>query len=261
MESVLIAGRHFDKNGSMGIDPVLAWAQFHQHSHVALAIAPEDKSGAATDPNLKSLADVLIVSPWVTTYLQSGQLWTPALNALINAAAQRGKKYIAFVSTGARLSQKGLQQLVDVLSSNEHLLCAGPFTDKHLAFSQGLQKLSGAAIPWNSTCLWKMEHLAKFGFLLISDGTQDPKIHGVEEAPITALLNKLYGCQSVLVKGIDGYKWKDESALGAQYMNWTVEKYASKHERPARQIEAMGLEATDCVWHYELGSSYPWSVK
>lgn len=243
---VLICGRHFSLE-SPDATAIEDWELHHtQLCDCAVAVDPSvDRSDAV---HKLKIAKTLPVQPWV-----GYQKWTAPLHALLAEAALQGKEYILYCSTGVRVAQEALEAMVRIMDQNPDVVFVGPYTDNHYFFEEGMHQLSGISIPWNNTGLWRVSELVKIGFVPVSDGLVDPRIHGVEEVATLALLWMLNrNTRAVLVDNLPGdYTWVHEPVYGKAYLDWADEKLRSKEERPAGQLEILGLQAPEMVIHLD----------
>jgi hypothetical protein len=209
---------------------------------------------------------VMHVSPW--------DFVTPALNALVREAAHRQASHILFQSVEVLVNDTaaGLAALLRPFERDANTLVVGSALEGHLycpptaplfagpaetpSLTRGGQCLNGATSPWNTFALWDVARLGRVGFLPVSDGlTLGPTgvnlKGGVEEVVAIVLLQKIFpeeGNTAYLVQ-VPELSWKTEWDDPGR-TEFHAQKMASKQERAAAQLQAMGLGTFPAVVHH-----------
>jgi len=137
--------------------------------------------------------------------------FVPALNALLNFAQGKGKKYILYQSLEVCCARDVLQRLLDHHTADT--LVVGPVVDGHV-FCDGEQPLNGRSSPWNTLALWSVRKLALTGFLCIADGLPDvpPSVSRETSMAFADELNPQDSGSSPM--GSDGWWSHSEGASG-----------------------------------------------
>ncbi|CAE8587639.1 unnamed protein product [Polarella glacialis] len=137
--------------------------------------------------------------------------FVPALNALLNFAQGKGKKYILYQSLEVCCARDVLQRLLDHHTADT--LVVGPVVDGHV-FCDGEQPLNGRSSPWNTLALWSVRKLALTGFLCIADGLPDvpPSVSRETSMAFADELNPQDSMSSPM--GSDGWWSHSEGASG-----------------------------------------------
>ena len=186
----------------------------------------------------------LPVSPWGA--------FVTAPNVLALAAAEAGCDMILFQSLEVNLSPDDLALLAAELDADT--LVVGPALGGHAFASPPAGgsvevPLDGRTVPWNTCALWATARLNLLGFPLVAEGGPlGPAGGGVEEVTAVAVARRVLGgaqCGAKLVRlpGA-GAAWKTEWADPARGERHE-RKMASKVERPAGQLRALGMAASD----------------
>jgi len=110
---------------------------------------------------------ILLVSvqPW--------SMYTPALNALIAISVQHHYPLILFQSLEVQADANHIEAMQSAFVNDDDLLVVGhgfPNCHDMPATSQLQYPLTGCTSPWNTLAMWRVDHLARTGFQLVSDG-------------------------------------------------------------------------------------------
>ncbi|KAG5185294.1 hypothetical protein JKP88DRAFT_312468 [Tribonema minus] len=183
---------------------------------------------------------VLQVTPW-------GQ-FTPALNALLCAAASAGAPLILFQSLETAATPALVSALEAELDPAQDLVVGAALPGHD--FSPGEHEITGTTTPWNTLALWSVPQLARLGFLTVSDGAVAGVAAGVEEVAAISLLQQLRHsggsggggsatreCRAKLLC-LEGATWEAEWEDDAR-RSWHASKMASKRQRAAAQMAAL----------------------
>lgn len=205
------------------VEAIRSAVESYETSNVATACAKEK-------------IEILPVMPW-------GK-FVPALNALVlHAKSQLCADLILFVSAEVDTSPETIRTLCQhVTSDYGSVLVAGAAMDGHLYAGKGRTvALTGRTTPWNTLSVWNLDKLSMIGFAPISDLGSSA---GVEECAAIALLQKLFpGASTAKLVKLEDVDW-EESFEDDERKKWHEEKMKSKMERPARQMELLGLSGT-----------------
>ena len=100
--------------------------------------------------------------------------------------------------------------------------------------------LTGRTCPWNTLAVWNLSKLKLTGFLMVSD-TVGP-CSGVEECVAVAVAQKLGGAETSRAKlvRLPDVSW-EETFEDEERRKWHEEKMKSKVERPAHQLDLLGI--------------------
>ena len=169
--------------------------------------------------------------------------FTPALNAAISKAAENGDGYIAFQSLEFRISSSNVESLVDYIKKDPSILVIGPRMNGH-EFQFGSSDvdniLRGRTCPWNTFAIWRTRYLALTGFPMVADG-MGGNMGGVEEVTAITLLQSIFPELKAVLANIQGVKW-DTNFTDPKRLQWHEQKMRSKDERPAKQLEWLGMK-------------------
>ena len=183
--------------------------------------------------NASQLSRVIFLSvvPW-------GRFTSP-LNAALVRAMDEPYSYIAFQSLEFRMPAKAAVKLLARLKSDSDILVAGPAISGH-EFAQGAQSLRGRSCPWNTFAIWSLPFLTLTGFPMIGDG-HGPCAGGVEEVSAISLLQHINPQLKALLVRLPGIEW-NTTFEDTQRAQWHERKMSSKNERPARQLDILGVK-------------------
>ncbi|GBG30455.1 Hypothetical Protein FCC1311_066742 [Hondaea fermentalgiana] len=182
---------------------------------------------------------VLPVSPW-------GK-FVPALNALTSFAANHGFKYICFQSLEVDVPPDVIRALVAQLQLGDTLVAGAAFPNDHL-FSSGWHVLNGRTSPWNTLAVWAVGKLALTGFSLVAEGLPHEGISaGVEEVSTISILQRIMPRQAkaklLLHRALlRADTWRTDFQGDEARRDWHRKKMQSKIDRPAAQLDALGID-------------------
>ncbi|GAB5366529.1 hypothetical protein AAMO2058_001151200 [Amorphochlora amoebiformis] len=191
------------------------------------------------------LVGVWDVSPWSIT---------GPLNSLLDKAKSLGATFIIFASVEVHIDRGHLDALTSSL--DVETLVAGAAMPGHkpmelisphktLKCGETLtSKLEGDLIPWNTLSVWRLDKIARLGFLKDADA-QDPP--GMEEAVPIAMLQNTFSKQNAKAKLIHfsmDYKpsWEVSFESDIHRRAKQARKMASKNRRTDAQLKAVGLQ-------------------
>ena len=190
-------------------------------------------SAVADEPDFRGLGlRVLPVQPWGS--------FNAAPAAILTCALAAGCGLLLFQSLEVALPEAAVRALAAELWEGDTLV-AGACLEGH-AFETGDRALAGDTCPWNTAALWCTARLGALGFPAISETGAGGCGGGVEEvAAVAAAQALLGGCAAKLVRlpPAAGLAWEAEWA-DAGRAAWHARKMASKRERPAAQLAALG---------------------
>lgn len=169
-----------------------------------------------------------------------------APNALLLKCAERGLKYILFVSTEYPVTQKTVnllwshfdaQTLVVGARLSGHEVKASPGKSVLVRHANGLQ------IPWNTYALWSVEHLVHTGFVLAADSLHDPDNAGMEEMGTIAAQQILWSGKAVakLVTPSSGELVLNTHGWNVKRHDRYMKNLLSKNSRSAAQLKRLSL--------------------
>uniref|UniRef100_A0A7S0DB07 Uncharacterized protein n=2 Tax=Amorphochlora amoebiformis TaxID=1561963 RepID=A0A7S0DB07_9EUKA len=123
---------------------------------------------------------------------------------------------------------------MELISPHKTLKCGETLTSK----------LEGDLIPWNTLSVWRLNKIARLGFLKDADA-QDPP--GMEEAVPIAMLQNTFSKQNAKAKLIHfsmDYKpsWEVSFESDIHRRAKQARKMASKNRRTDAQLKAVGLQ-------------------
>ena len=228
---------------------------------------------------------VIPVQPW-------GR-FTPALNALLSDAAQTYQQLIlddpndvVVVVGGAILycslettttcssSSRAVRTLLSHMDYETTLVCGAALpghdhittrTTTTTTTGPTTTILNGRTSPWNTFAMWNIEHLAKIGFVTVSEGwiedrksthdddtTRKRSIAGIEEVATIALLQQLFHPHTqVMAKLISVQSEEEEDAAVRLWdmtsttdparQQWHEYKMQSKVSRARAQLRLLSL--------------------
>lgn len=166
--------------------------------------------------------------------------YVAALNALLYRASELGAHRILFASAEVKINRDVVLALDNEMDRDSSVLVVGAVMPGHLFHPGCYHTVSNAlATPWNTCALWSVEHLAKTGFLLISEGGPE-KNKGMEEVAVIATAQNLNPCLKAILKKVPGVSW-DTSDWDEQRLLRHREKMASKNNRALLQIRDLGI--------------------
>jgi hypothetical protein len=251
IKGLAIGTRYFDKKGDSAPQTIVDLAKnaSAMADVVIIAVnAAKDKSGAMTALKKLKLSNLTVikVEPW---------LFVQPMNAIVDAAANRGMKYLMSYSSDVTITEKGIQVLMNHMADDT--LCVGAMLKESHDFvpTDGPFEATGKTVPWNTCCLWNMERFSLVGFPLVGDApfdyTRERAKAGIEEISAIALMQNLYGVEQNKAKLVDVPEpevlWKrcDDPDQKKKH----EEKIASKDKRAAEQLRRLGLSIPPHVLH------------
>lgn len=151
-----------------------------------------------------------------------------------------------------------VQRLMDAV--DPETLVAGVALPGH-AFAPGEHAATGTTVPWNTFALWDARKLARLGFPSVADGLaalgpEGPGAvpGGVEEVATLSILQRLWPGDSaakLLRLPALSAAWRTDFAGDPARLAAHREKMTSKVQRPAAQLEALGI-APGTVRHIDF---------
>lgn len=262
-----MVNRHFALEPETdALDKVIDWNDAHSYGDRIILVDDADLSGALGHPGLPTMR----LTHWADRRLRGKQRWAPALNAAVAEAALRGYEFVCHISTGVQISAETMEAMLSFMRQEPDVRACGPLMKQHGFFSPGPNPIAGAIIPWNQARLSRVSNLARVWYQGVSDGLIEIEAQGVEEVVADVFAQILIPpSRVVLFRGLPGRAvFEQNLALGADYTTWaTDDKYKTKSDRPARQIQLMGdqfirLAAKAKVWHIDwydyLSNGAPW---
>lgn len=197
----------------------------------------EDKIGTIDNEKLKIPGvHIFGVTPW-------GKFVLP-LNALVSKAKLAGAETLLLASVEVNVSTEHLLRLRAHMTKNT-LVVGAAMTGHKL--KEGKQIGDGYSTPWNVLSLWNLEYLSRVGFPLIGDALFDQRYAGVEEVSAIGLLQQIYPqLTAKLIEISGGVEWKTDD-FDAERLAKHLQKMKNKIERPAKQMEILGLPAPEII--------------
>ena len=129
-------------------------------------------AGSQGSPSVAETTQILLlpVCPW--------NAYVPALNAILTVASQFHVDHLLYHSLEVTITPEQVQSMRRRLLEHEGVLVVGRgFHDAHQSphapLSHGKMErnpLNGLTSPWNTCAFWKVDRLARTGFLTVSDG-------------------------------------------------------------------------------------------
>ncbi|KAJ1344142.1 hypothetical protein BSLG_001282 [Batrachochytrium salamandrivorans] len=118
----------------------------------------------------------------------------PALNALLLYAIQGQFTHILYQSAEVNTCASEISAMMSSfdkgMPSTVDTLVVGKAFPGH-AFEEGMRRLDGVTVPWNTLAIWSVPKLQRTGFLMVAEGSQDME-GGVEEVSVIAVLQRLF---------------------------------------------------------------------
>lgn len=260
--------------------------------HVLVGVRAERDDGA-TAAALHGIASpaqltVLPITPW--------HVYTSALNALLlHAAGKLRARLLMFHSVEVHAPARAYACLRHAVAEDPGVLVAGLALPNAHAFTPGPHRMTGMASPWNTAAVWNVTKLAsppvrssvqaqrgccshmhvpapaqlRTGFAPVSDGLLPGTRMGIEEVPAASLQQLLsamrppprprHEAAAVLLLRAEGVQWRVADGLPAGRLAKHAAKLATKDERAAAQLRAMGVPAGS-VLHAECALPRPEAV-
>eukprot|EP00949_MAST-11_sp_MAST-11-sp1_P000825 g825.t1 len=166
-------------------------------------------------------------------------VFSPALNLLMREAMSDGAKHILYQSLEVRAAGYAVSRLRDEMGEDT-LVCGAALPGHQVAEvvpgESTMAPLTGTTCPWNTFALWSLPHLARTGFLSISDVGKE---RGVEEAAVIAVHQQLFP-ESSEAKLISLRRERDLVWLTPRRASHAA-KMESKERRAAAQLRELGL--------------------
>jgi hypothetical protein len=215
-----------------------------QRAYIAVDGAPKfsghDLVGMIKELTQDSNIEVITVVPWYQNI--------PALNAILEQAAQHGASYLLFASAETTTSRGLVNVMLQHMTSQT--LVTGAVFPGHDYHAKSRQPLNGRTSPWNTLAMWNVDKLALTGFPMVAEGVHRDEVDGkpiaagVEEVSAIALLQKMLGAESAKAKllPLQDVQWRRDFDEDDERRRYHEQKMQSKVERPAKHLKLLGLE-------------------